>query len=121
MRSHYETIVDRSAGLALGQEVPLGTHGHNWTVVGLTRNNVTSSGDPVAYVTLLDAQALQFELRLRPSGARWRAAGRLQTKDQINAVIAKVSPYVPIKEVAAALDALEAPHRRSPQDQQETF
>ena len=25
MRSHYEMIVERSAGLALGQEVPLGT------------------------------------------------------------------------------------------------
>ena len=37
------------------------------------------------------------------SGARPRAAAALQTNNQINAVIAKVSPYVPIKEVAAAL------------------
>ena len=37
LRSHYEMIVDRSAGLALGQEVPLGTHGHKFTVVGLMR------------------------------------------------------------------------------------
>ena len=28
LRNHYEMIVDRSAGLKLGQEVPLGTHGH---------------------------------------------------------------------------------------------
>jgi len=26
-------IVDRSAGIALGQEVPLGTHGRKFTVV----------------------------------------------------------------------------------------
>ena len=103
MRSHYEMIVDRSAGLALGQEVPLGTHGHKFTVVGLMRNEVTSSGDPVAYITLRDAQALQFELA-PPAGRREVARGAaLQTTNQINAVIAKVSPYVSVNEVAAAL------------------
>ncbi|PJR08809.1 ABC transporter permease [Sinorhizobium meliloti] len=103
LRDHYEMIVDRSAGLKLGQEVPLGTHGHNFTVVGLMRDEVTSSGDPVAYLTLKDAQALQFELA--PPAARREAAhgGPLQSSDQINAVIAKVSPYVPIPEVATAL------------------
>jgi putative ABC transport system permease protein len=103
MRDHYEMIVDRSAGLALGQEVPLGTHGHNFTVVGLMNKEVTASGDPVAYINQHDAQALQFELA--PPAERREAArgGALQSSDQINAVIAKVSPYVPIKEVAAAL------------------
>jgi putative ABC transport system permease protein len=103
LRDHYEMIVDRSAGLKLGQVVPLGTHGHAFTVVGLTRNEVTSSGDPVAYVTLRDAQSLQFELA--PPAARREAArgGALETTNQINAVIAKVSPNVPITEVAAAL------------------
>jgi putative ABC transport system permease protein len=103
IRSHYEMVVDRSAGLALGQEVPLGTHGHKFTVVGLMRNEVTSSGDPVGYVTLLDAQALQFELA-PPAARREQARGGAQeTSDQINAVIAKVSPYVQIKDVAGAL------------------
>ena len=103
MRSHYEMIVDRSARLALGQEVPLGTHGHKFTVVGLMRNEVTSSGDPVAYITLHDAQALQFELA-PPAGRREVARGAaLQTTNQINAVIAKVSPYVPVNEIASAL------------------
>jgi putative ABC transport system permease protein len=103
MRSHYEMIVDRSAGLSIGQEVLLGTHSHKFTVVGLMRNVVTSSGDPVAYITLRDAQALQFELA-PPAGRREVArGGGVQTTDQINAVIAKVSPHVPINEVAAAL------------------
>jgi putative ABC transport system permease protein len=103
MRSHYEMIVDRSAGFVLGQEVPLGTHGHKFTVVGLMRNEVTSSGDPVAYITLHDAQALQFELA-PPAGRREVArGGPLQTTNQINAIIAKVSPYVPVTEVSAAL------------------
>ncbi len=102
-RAHYEMIVDRSAGLALGQEVPLGTHGHKFTVVGLMRNEVTASGDPVGYITLRDAQALQFELAPPASRREVARGGPLQTNDQINAVVAKISPYVPISEVAAAL------------------
>jgi putative ABC transport system permease protein len=43
MRSHYEMIVDRSAGLSLGQEVSLGTRGHLFTVVGLMRDEVTAA------------------------------------------------------------------------------
>ena len=103
MRSHYEMIADRSTGLALGQELPLGTHGHKFTVVGLMKNETTSSGDPVGYITLHDAQALQFELAPPAERREIARAGPLQTSDQINAVIAKVSPYVPINEVAAAL------------------
>lgn len=103
MRGHYEMIVDRSSGLTIGQQVSLGTHGHDFTVVGLMHEEVTSSGDAVGYITLRDAQALQFELA--PPAERREAArgGPLQGNDQINAVIAKVSAYVPIAEVAVAL------------------
>ena len=57
----------------------------------------------MAYVTLLDAQELQFELAPPAERREVARAGAIQTKDQINAVIAKVSPYVPVKDVAAAL------------------
>jgi putative ABC transport system permease protein len=103
LRGHYETIVDRSAGLAPGQEVPLGTHGHKFMVVGLMQEEVTSSGDPVAYITLRDAQQLQFELAPPATRRELARGGGLETNDQINAVIAKVSPHVPVKEVATAL------------------
>jgi putative ABC transport system permease protein len=120
LRDHYEIIVDRSAGLKLGQEVPLGTHGHRFTVVGLMSKEVTSSGDPVGYITLRDAQALQFELA--PPAERREAArgGALQSNDQINAVIAKVSHFVPIKDVATALSRWK--HLTTlTQEQQETL
>ena len=103
VRSHYEMVVDRSAGLALGQQVPLGTHGHTFTVVGLTSGNVTNSGDPVAYMTLLDTQALQFDLAPPAERRELARGGGLETSKQINAVIAKVSSYVAIQEVAGAL------------------
>lgn len=103
MRSHYEMIVDSSAGLKLGAEVPLGTHGHNFTIVGLTRDEVTSGGDPVAYVTLHDAQHLQFE-RAPPIERREVARGEpLAGIDIVNAVVARVSPYVPVADVAASV------------------
>jgi hypothetical protein len=91
MRSHYEMIADRSTGLALGQELPLGTHGHKFTVVGLMKNETTSSGDPVGYITLHDAQALQFELAAPAERREIARAGPLQTTDQINAVIASIA------------------------------
>ncbi|MCQ1773521.1 ABC transporter permease [Neorhizobium galegae] len=103
LRSHYEMIVDQSAGLLLGQEVLLGTRDHKFSIVGLMRNEVTSSGDPVAYITLRDAQALQFELAPPASRREQARGGSMETNDQINAVIAKVSPYIPIEETAAAL------------------
>jgi putative ABC transport system permease protein len=103
MRSHYEMVVDRSAGLKLGEEVPLGTHGHKFTVVGMTRDEVTAAGDAVAYVTMLDAQGLQFELA-PPAERREVARGLpLASSSLINAVVAKVSPYVAVSDVAAAL------------------
>ena len=103
MRSHYEMIADRSTGLSLGEEVPLGTRGHKFTVVGLTRDEVSSSGDPVAYLTLLDAQELQFE-RAPPIQRREAArGGPSASSDIVNAVVAKASPYVPVTEVAAAV------------------
>lgn len=103
LRSHYEIVVDGSAGLALGTEIPLGTRGHAFTVVGLTRDEVTSGGDPVAYMTLLDAQQLQFE-RAPPIARREAARGGASAAtDIVNAVVARVSPYVPVADVAASV------------------
>ena len=59
-RSHYEMLADAKSGLVLGEQVRLGRN--VFTVVGLTRNQVSSGGDPVVYLTLQDAQRLQFEL-----------------------------------------------------------
>lgn len=59
-QAHYEMIADKSSGLALGDQVPLGKG--TYTVVGLTGQMSSSSGDPMAFLTLADAQAVQFDL-----------------------------------------------------------
>lgn len=58
-QAHYEMIADRSLGLRLGQRIPLGKD--VYTVVGLTRGMTSVSGDGMAFFTLPDAQAIQFD------------------------------------------------------------
>ena len=88
-RSHFEMVADRSSGLSVGDRIRLGRV--DFTVVGLTRNFVASSGDPVVYISLLDAQKLQFDLA--PSAARVQNARGTQglSRDTVNAVIARLS------------------------------
>ena len=50
-RSHYEMVADRSTGLTLGDRIRLGRS--LFTVVGLTRDQVNSGGDPAVYITLV--------------------------------------------------------------------
>jgi putative ABC transport system permease protein len=100
-RSHYELVADTRTGLELAQELRLGRH--TFTVVGLTRNQVTLSGDAVVYVTLLDAQELQFDLA-PPIARREAARGTPHANtDVINAVAARVAPAIPPERVAADL------------------
>lgn len=101
VRSHYELIADRRAGLVPGDRLRLGRN--LFTVVGLTENQVSSGGDPVVYITLPDSQELQFELA--PAAARRevaRGAGPAST-DTVNAVILRVVPNMPPERVAAAV------------------
>lgn len=58
-RGHYEMIADESLGLPLGGTLKLGKE--TYTVVGRTRNMISSSGDGIAFVTVRDALAIQFE------------------------------------------------------------
>jgi len=61
-RAHYEMVADGKLGLSLGQTVRLGLH--DYTVVGLTKGAVDSGGNPLAYLSLPDAQEVLYQLRL---------------------------------------------------------
>lgn len=58
LQGHYEAIADERTGLQLGERVKI--RRHVYTVVGLTRRMVSSSGDPMIFVPLKDAQEIQF-------------------------------------------------------------
>ena len=93
LRSRYEATADRRAGLLLGEKIKLGRD--TFTIVGLTENQVASGGDPVIFITLRDAQKLQFDLT--PAAARREAArtpGSSGSTDTVNAVLVRLLPGV---------------------------
>ena len=57
-RGHYEAVADITSGFALGDSLTI--RRNHYTVVGLTRRMVSSSGDPMIFVPLKDAQEAQF-------------------------------------------------------------
>ncbi len=57
-QGHYEAIADEKTGLKLGERIRI--RRHDYSVVGLTRRMVSSSGDSMIFVPLKDAQEIQF-------------------------------------------------------------
>lgn len=57
-RGHYEAVADIAAGFRLGDTITI--RRNQYTVVGLTRRMVSSSGDPMVFIPLKDAQTAQF-------------------------------------------------------------
>jgi len=57
-RGHYEAVADIATGFQLGDILKI--RRNHYTVVGLTRRMVSSSGDPMVFIPLKDAQEAQF-------------------------------------------------------------
>ena len=57
-RGHYEAVADIATGFRLGDRLRI--RRNQYTVVGLTRRMVSSSGDPMVFIPLKDAQEAQF-------------------------------------------------------------
>lgn len=126
-QAHYEMIADASLGLALGERMALGKD--TYEVVGLTRGLVGTSGDGLAFFTVSDAMAIQFDVpgetvRLERQARRARVAatdlGRMQpqfleraaglssgipafAKPQVSAVLVTLAPGADVAAVRATL------------------
>ena len=57
-RGHYEAVANVATKFKLGERIQI--RRNIYTVVGLTRRMVSSSGDPMVFIALKDAQAAQF-------------------------------------------------------------
>lgn len=103
-QSHFQMVADASSGLKPGDQIPLGPYRDTYTVVGLTRGMVDAAGNPVAWLTLLDAQSLQFPVAPALE-RREKAAGRgaIPTAD-INAVLVRLQAGVDPAAVAAEIE-----------------
>lgn len=78
-RSHYEAVADIGTGFHLGQKLEI--RRHHYTVVGLTRRMVSSSGDPMVFIPLRDAQQAQF---LKDNDAIWQSRRRTSENPAFN-------------------------------------
>jgi putative ABC transport system permease protein len=77
-RNHFEMIADQSLGLTLGENLRLGKD--SYTVVGLTSGMSDPSGNGFLFLTVADAQAIQFDqpaeaIRLERQARRARVTG----------------------------------------------
>jgi putative ABC transport system permease protein len=89
---HGEAVADMRAGIALGDRIHLGRD--DYLVVGLTRHHVSTGGDPVLFLSLRDAQDLQF-LPKPSTYRRDQARGAPPPAlDTINAVVARLGPGI---------------------------
>lgn len=109
----YEMVADRVLGLAVGERIHLSDD--DYTVVGVTKGMVSSSGDGVAFVTLADAQ--RIEGYLSPESLRLARAGRTGSSfpaplgreapepgPRVSAVLVKAAPGAPLAEVQRAFE-----------------
>lgn len=57
-RGHYEAIADLATGIRIGEQIKI--RRNTYTIVGLTRRMISSSGDPMIFIPIKDAQQAQF-------------------------------------------------------------
>ncbi|MHB8418345.1 MAG: ABC transporter permease [Myxococcales bacterium] len=87
-QAHYEMVADAKLEVPLGAKLRLGIN--DYVVVGLTRGVVGPNGDPVAFVSFADAQAIQFvddnwAIRNRRERASAAYAAALPTQPSLSA------------------------------------
>ena len=78
-RSHFEAVADIAAGFRLGDVLTI--RRNTYLVVGLTRRMVSSSGDPMVFIPLKDAQEAQF---LKDNDAIWQSRRRTEANPTLN-------------------------------------
>ncbi|MHB0993160.1 MAG: ABC transporter permease [Sulfurovum sp.] len=98
-KEHYQIVVSEKTGYKVNDSFKLGRDLYH--VVGVTKDTVSSSGDLLVYISLKDAQTLQFlysNARIRND----RARGILDTKEikMANAIVATLKPGYDVGDVA---------------------
>ncbi|MDD2699066.1 MAG: ABC transporter permease [Arcobacteraceae bacterium] len=98
IKSHYEIVVDEKLGIVLDTMIPLGRN--IYKVVGITKGAVSNSGEPLVYLSLQDAQELQFSSSNNTiRNDRIRGIGT-SNNPTVNAIIATVTPNVDLNEIS---------------------
>ena len=99
---HYEIVVSKKTGFTLYEKILLGRD--LYTVVGITDKTVSSGGDLLVYISLKDAQKLQFlysNARIRSDRVRGMKG---VNSHMVNAVLATVKEGYTPQEVATEIE-----------------
>jgi putative ABC transport system permease protein len=71
-QNHFEMVVDKTLGMRLHERIKLGKE--TYTIVGITNGMASTAGDGMAFLTVLDSQAIQFDTP--PEAIRLERASR---------------------------------------------
>src|SRR5512133_374021 len=138
-QKHFEMVAAKAMKVNLGEKIRLGQN--DYTVVGISENIVSSSGDPAAYVTLADAQEIQFKksnhaIRNERAKIRSGVAGNKALSPQqtglleqsiiattesihtVNTVMVRLAPGVDLKETQTRIQRWN--HLRAISDAEQT-
>lgn len=119
-RGHYEAVADIASGFQLGDNIHI--RRKDYQIVGLTRRMVSSSGDPMIFIPLKDAQEAQF---LKDNDAIWQSRNRTEanpafnqpglpsltqavidsqtTNNYVNAILVRIKPEASADEIAGLI------------------
>ncbi|WP_310441682.1 ABC transporter permease [Sulfurimonas sp.] len=95
---HYEIVVTDKTGFKLSDKIKLGRN--FYTVVGITHSTVSSGGDPLVYISLKDAQELQFLYSNKEIQNNEARGVKNSESHMVNAIIATVKNGFDVDEVA---------------------
>ena len=94
----YEIVVTDKTGFKVDDKIKLGRN--SYTVVGVTHNTTSNSGDPLVYLSLKDAQELQFLYSNKEIQNNEARGVKNSESHMVNAIIATVKNGFDINEVA---------------------
>ncbi len=101
-KQHYEIVVSQKTNYKLGEDIKLGRD--YFKVVGITKDTVSNGGDYLMFVSLKDAQILQFTYtneRAKSDESRGIKGGNPHL---VNAIIAQVKDGYSPQKVARSIE-----------------
>jgi putative ABC transport system permease protein len=99
-------IADESLGITVGSQIDLGKE--TYSVIGTTKNLISSNGDGIAFVSVRDAQAIQFDV---PGEAvRLERAAREMRGEEFEAVMKQPALLDNAGRPTGELPAVARPH-----------
>ncbi len=95
---HYEIVVTDKTGFKLDEQIKLGRN--LYTVVGVTHSTVSNGGDPLVYISLKDAQDLQFSYSNKEIQNNIARGVKNSEAFMVNVIVARVKSGYDADEVA---------------------